>query len=122
MNTNYTDTQLKQALAKMLPEKIHLCKREDATGIGLYWQTYHKEVLDTELLHLCRLVEEGLDSDRGEWASTSQLDTYQAHLRSVCIGKYGVANTEHATWQQRTIALAKVKGLDIQTQTYTSAS
>jgi len=26
---NYTDTQLKQALAKMLPDKVHLC--DDAT-------------------------------------------------------------------------------------------
>jgi hypothetical protein len=114
MNNNYTDQQLKQALAKILPERLHLCKREDATGIGLYWQAYHKEVLDTELLHLCWLVETSL-TRRDEYYP------YMNYLNESCCMEgcdagtiYGrEGNRISATWQQRVIALCKVKGITI---------
>jgi hypothetical protein len=89
MNT-YTDTQLKRALAKMLPETIRWCDSE-------------REVLDTELLRLCWLVEGTLNQD--------QLDDYDDQV-------FNIMNTPkalpiHAIWQQKVIALAKVKGIII---------
>lgn len=83
----YTDEQLKRSLAKMLPQVL-------TTSITrLLWIENGKDVLNTELLHLCWLVEESLTD-------------YQAFDYS-CDIKY------HATWQQRIIALAKVKGIEI---------
>lgn len=95
----YTDTQLKQALAKMLPERVYigLVTRE------LEWHDNDKcyrPVLDTELLHLCWLVEETL--------TPPQAQNYFQMLPANSVG-----NQAHATWQQRVIALAKVKGVEI---------
>ena len=96
---NYTDTQLKQALAKMLPQTCYMNKG----GGTLYYQPdklticysiHPSPVLDTQLLHLCWLVEEKLT------------DTEQDQD---CIKKL----MYHASWQQRVEALAEVKGIDI---------
>ena len=93
---NYTDTQLKQALAKMLPEHI-LCNTANFRSDpyhreGLFWRIRYdknnlfQEVLDTELLHLCWLVEETL----------GELDQqYYTTLGFVC-ANYGWC--WHATW------------------------
>jgi hypothetical protein len=93
----YTDTQLKQALAKMLPEKVRMM--EDFNGDSIQWLDWCRPVLDTELLHLCWLVEETLIGD--------QWDDYHY--------EFGFSSRQnmHATWQQRVIALAKVKGIEI---------
>jgi len=100
MNMNYTDDQLKQALAKMLPETV--CYEQES----LYWQyeeiRYDRPVmnrgnriLDTELLHLCWLIEENLEN---------KLNLNYYNL---------IVLDPHASWQQRVIALAKVKGIEI---------
>jgi len=97
---NYTDDQLKQALAKMLPETV--CYEQES----LYWQyeeiRYDRPVmnrgnriLDTELLHLCWLIEENLEN---------KLNLNYYNL---------IVLDPHASWQQRVIALAKVKGIEI---------
>jgi hypothetical protein len=88
-----TDTQLKQSLARMLPDIVFvntptspLRWRErptDTTGCEL--------VLDTELLHLCWLVEEKLEGD------LETIDTYKKLLN------YDVS----APWQQRIEALLR---------------
>lgn len=113
MNT-YTDTQLKQALAKMLPDKIEL------TFDRLVWQADEPRdkvwVQSTELLHLCWLVEETLDYvtkceymrnmyQQPEFGQVSDGDGTPEWIEvyAYC----------HATWQQRTVALCKVKGIDI---------
>jgi hypothetical protein len=111
--TTYTDTQLKQALAKMLPENVYMTQ----DSIDLLWSNaveYPKEirnspndrrgayVLDTELLHLCWLVEETL-------MSTLKQEADYIYLIDVS----DIGNPIHATWQQRTIALCKVKGIEI---------
>ena len=77
MSTTYTDIQLKQTLAKMLPDLV-MCTEcmpicgESTPGAelidgswrhhsGVWTLEYRKdftEVLDTELLHLCWLAEE----------------------------------------------------------------
>jgi hypothetical protein len=107
------DTVLKQALAKMLPEKL------EYKWNGLYHNLPHTQeaVSDTELLHLCWLVEELFiqsqnvaghnmdDPDYGIWTR------YLLTLKEVCQNTYGAP--QHATYEQRTIALAKVKGIEI---------
>ena len=103
----HTDTQLKQALAKMLPETLlwdngsspHNTDREPDDAWGLCWDSGNP-VLDTELLHLCWMVEETLNAD--------QIHNCKLHL---LVNGYWMSI--HATWQQRTIALAKVKGVEI---------
>ena len=93
----HTDTQLQQALAKMLPEKV-------------MWNTSYEEltwfttfpVLSTELLQLCWDVEEGLTSDNQDCEMNQNWRYYREELMDM-----------HATWQQRVIALCKVKGVKI---------
>lgn len=97
---NYTDTQLKQALAKMLPETCYMNKG----GGTLYYQPdklticysiHPPPVIDTELLHLCWLAEK----------------TLSLHERFEC---YEILEgLIWASWQQRVEALAKVKGIEI---------
>ena len=101
------DTDLKQALAKMLPnelafgshwwEKTTLCYIPRLNGMR------PRPVLDTELLHLCWMVEENIKLKNGcmptEWYIQLRLASQD--------------NEEHATWQQRTIALAKVLNIEI---------
>lgn len=95
-----TDTQLKQALAKMLPEVVRFDEQTKNSEYSLHWREYMHAVLDTELLHLCWLIEETL--------SPSQAQAYYQMLPANSVG-----NQAHATWQQRVIALAKVKGIEI---------
>ncbi len=117
---NYTDAQLKQALAKMLPEKIILSATgslwhrnlEDSDGAQL-------PVLDTELLHLCWLVEDSLSLlDRSKYAWES-LCSFVAHTLNFedgivpTISWRQLFHLMHRTWQQRIVSLAKVKGVEI---------
>ena len=110
---SYTDIQLKQALAKMLPEVLGdrtytaiggvsntylVWKAPDAQQRGI---TQGRPVLDTELLHLCWLVEEMLAENE---------QAFYRHL-GIIVNNQGWC--WHATWQQRVIALAKVKGVEI---------
>ena len=105
-----TDTQLKQALAKMLPEKLRYyasiltwrCK--DLTNNT----EHYLPVNDTELLHLCWLVEETL-TRRMAVNIQSERSDYAVLLQDAC-GTHGCV---HATWQQKVIYLAKVKGIII---------
>lgn len=96
--TTYTDEQLKRALAKMLPHSINYGHNSGC----LFWATT-KSVLDTELLHLCQLIESGLDEQ--------QELGYDTKLYDLCYDK-GIPQYR-AIWQQRTIAAAKVKGVEI---------
>ena len=92
---NYTDTQLKQALPKMLPKCIYengelYIFDADFAGLG-----GHRQVRDTELLHLCWMVEEILPCNE-------QFECYEI-LKGLI----------WASWQKRVEALAKVKGIEI---------
>ena len=90
----YTDKQLKQALAKMLPELVF-----ESGDLYVYDTEFgsggHSIVLDTELLHLCWLVEENLEN---------KLNLNYYNL---------IVLDPHASWQQRVEALAEVKGIEI---------
>jgi len=113
----YTDEQLKRSLAKLLPEKVTFCEEKSAGFAGLFWNsietadpaiTLSREVLDTELLHLCWLVEESLTAD--------EVAHYMREIQFECdspASDMWFPKCVHATWQQRTIALAKVKGIEI---------
>ena len=95
---NYTDTQLKQALAKMLPEHIRYNYLNE-----LVWHCKAQApcVLDTELLHLCWMVEQELN--------INDLADYEQNLNN----QFGYMKSYHASWQQRVVVLAKVKGVEI---------
>ena len=114
---NYTDNELKQLLAKMLPETLawfpFLMEGDSEQEPFLAWRI-GDEVLDTELLHLCSLVEAGL--------TTTQHYQFRCNLweetKAEKEGRFGGINGEEhnrryasATWQQRTAALAEVKGV-----------
>ena len=94
---NYTDTQLKRALAKMLPTMVYM----NINGGSMYHRLDGKPqlVLDTELLHLCHQVELTL--------SWPEYSLFKIEL----VGQ--LLRVESATWQQRVEALAKVKGIKI---------
>ena len=113
---NYTDTQLKQALAKMLPKLVfikyfkcscELCKQNSPAGsYELKYIDCEIAVRDTELLHLCWLVEETL--------TEADFVMFRRELYLCCIQQNNaLTRNESATWQQRTIALCKVKGVEI---------
>jgi len=118
---NYTDDQLKAALAKMLPETV--CYEQES----LYWQyeeiRYDRPVmnrgnriLDTELLHLCWLVEETLSyEDKLKCANfIYKQDGFFRPCDSDGDTEYDeLFKYIHASWQNRIIALAKVKGIEI---------
>ena len=97
--TGYTEAQLKRTLARMLPNtlgfngKILLVRQGDIL----------REVLDTELLHLCWMVEESLALD----------DNFNWQEYEDALNEQGVWKNTHSTWQQRVISLAKVKGVEI---------
>ena len=95
-----TDTQLKIALAKMLPEDLMWTNYDDLKWIknGNRFNTYGS-VRDTELLHVCWLIEQTIDL-KDKWRWLGLID-----------GDY--AEKSHATWQQRATALAKVKGVEV---------
>jgi hypothetical protein len=115
MTTQPTNQELKLALAKMLPEKLWLNTTRRSDGYCFCWTGkresltgYDEEIKETELLHVCWLVEEGL--------SSGEQFTYRQKLGHLVIEERKCGWTKaicHATWQQRAIALCKVKGIKI---------
>lgn len=109
---NYTDTQLKKALAKMLPDTVELCKYTETLSWGLLDNGDDDYVKNTELLHLCWMVEETITNPD---TCVEYFDNLIKAIRntntnlSTSINAWSI----HATWQQRIIALAKVKGVEI---------
>ena len=104
---NCTDKQLKEALAKMLPETCYMTQPDNK----LAWNEprlfpllnplalHGRLVLDTELLDLCNRVELTL--------SWSEYSIFRKGLMNQLM------RIESASWQQRVKALATVKGIDI---------
>lgn len=106
----YTDEQLKRTLAKMLPETVREDYGTEGDDFHLEWKIGRKcmRVLDTELLHLCWLVERQLKAEH--WRD------YVEYLITTVDGgppKENMFFIYTATWQQRTTALAKTKGIEI---------
>jgi len=92
---NYTDEQLKQALAKMLPETCYMTQPDNKL---LAWND-GRLVLDTELLDLCNQVELTL--------SWSEYSIFRKGLMNQLM------RIESASWQQRVKSLAITKGIKI---------
>jgi hypothetical protein len=100
---NYTDKQLKAIMAKLLPKSTYLGFH---TGDLIY--STGVPVRDTELLHLCWLVEDNLtEKQYVAYGDT----TYDLHLKIV--RKTKKWRWFAMPWQQRVVALAKVKGIEI---------
>jgi hypothetical protein len=102
-----TDTELKQLLAKMLPETV---KYDTFMSPPTLRWNHSVMVRDTELLHLCSLVEAGLTED--QW-STYSIALNQIACRISCGNLKTCGYTIAATWQQRVTALAAVKGVTL---------
>lgn len=95
---NPTDEQLKLCLAKMLPEKI----KPTPNGSCWWWDedgttNDRNDVRESEMLHVCWLVEQTLEP-------TTQLPIYKHHI---------LEGGATASWQQRALALCKVKGIEV---------
>jgi hypothetical protein len=108
---NHIDTQLKQTLAKMLPETLYfntgsqrLCWISKQSVCGTY-------VLDTELLHICWLVEETLVNFRKYHDNLCQI-CEPARTTPMIPDEY-VKMLLHVTYEQRIIALAKTLNIEI---------
>ena len=106
------DSELKQLLAKMLPLPLTYYH---ATAALYHWDDKRavlRPVLDSELLHLCGLIEAGLDVfESGNYINALGrrcADEYYGSEQTV-----GAVNPIFATWQQRTGELAKIKGITL---------
>lgn len=104
-----TDQELQQLFPKLLPGKVFW-----NTGLEkLYWikqpafPMRQGWVIETELLSLCRMVEEA-------FTQAGKVDHLNA-LRAILTKEYNRAISDfdllHASWQQRIQAAAKVKGI-----------
>ena len=109
---NYTNKQLKQALAKMLPEQIFLRETHEGDCYllwrGKYSNPHDMEVRETELLHLCRLVELKLTSKEYGVYSAEPYKSYSGIDANTIIYLWFTM-----PWRERVVALAKVKGIEI---------
>lgn len=104
MNTQPSDLTLQLTLAKMLPALLgkdpltsKVCWLINLEGTAVP----HDEVKETEWLHIVWLVEQGLSHEQYE--GQSEIFNYVELLQDDC----------HASWQQRAIALCKVKGIKL---------
>ena len=94
------EQDLKLALVKILPEKIYTAKGLSGS-LNCYWRKdgeLQSEIIDTELLHVCWLVEETI-------VGTDLWGRYLVEMETTPWNEL-----VHATWQQRAAALIKVKG------------
>lgn len=99
---NYTDSQLCEALAKLLPD---ILSYHGGNGLVASICGSHRPVFETELLHFCWLVEETLGCS---WSR------YYEELIELHPNGAGVHTmTFHASWRLRVIALCKIKGIEI---------
>ncbi len=105
----------------MLPETIAYTEPIFHQPARLCWRTgkeFGLRIFDTELLHLCWLAEETLDNQISDIRSL-YLDYLGCEVGWKSASKPAEAqfectyNSVRATWQQRVIALAKVKGIEI---------
>lgn len=113
-----TDTQLKQALAKMLPTEINFTNGHlqfSATN-----QYYPQWVKDTELLHLCQLVQETLSELEQKifvdeiWNLNKPKDFKGGYeWNQASLSQLIWWSLSHATWQSRVTALCKMKGIEV---------
>jgi hypothetical protein len=103
---NYTDEQLKQALADMLPQSIY-----NGGELYIYDADFarldgYRHVRDTELLHLCWLVEQDLKPEQ-------KIDYIEILGRGEDEESFYPAIALASDWRWRVAALAEVKEIEI---------
>lgn len=91
----------------MLPHVVFLYTGGD--GNTLHWSETDRKVLDTELLHICWLINDQLTT-KERLQYNSELMEYGNAKDN---GRFALNGGFNAPWQARTIALAKVKGITI---------
>lgn len=107
MTTTPSDQSLKLALARMLPDKIKAVRHSGLLDsfIRLSWKstspTWETEIRDSELLHVCWLVEQALTTEE------------RVHLCLLLDPDELYYQFCSSSWQSRAIALAKVKGIEL---------
>lgn len=102
--TTPSNEQLKRALARMLPEKLLIF---ESYKPFLFYKD-DREVKPTELLQLVWEIEETLTDDESE----QYINLLENNMDTL----HGYPNRwrlTHASWQQRTIALAAIKDIEI---------
>jgi len=127
MTTNYTDQQLQLALAKMLPDKFLIWWSSNIPTIC--WANVGGNVKPpvnhTEWLHVCWLIEQALLNPP---ENTKETFEQQVNYKNSLYGQAGansyvylnepapfetILRIANLSWQQRAIALCKVKGVEI---------
>ena len=107
---NITNNELRAMLAKMLPETVYLYSNPSTKMRTLFWKEIGspRAVLDTELLYIVSLVEaeSGLNS-------YPLREKYLYKLMDIVKDDGRDTLVIFATWQQRTRALAEVKGVTL---------
>lgn len=104
------ESKLKLALAKMLPSVIEIETPSYMTLEGWHegepyvsWQNSHKGIKDSELLHICSLIESTLtEQERDDYYYSGLHQKDEDHSWTVS-----------APWQLRAEKLAKVKGVEL---------
>jgi hypothetical protein len=97
---DYYDKELKEALAKMLPEKtVQILPYGRDDNKILCWDFNKQPILNNELLDLCNQVELTL--------SWSEYSIFRKGLMNQLM------RIESASWQQRVKSLAITKGIKI---------
>ncbi len=105
-----TDDELKQLLAKMLPEQIvwvidglFYTSEESQEVSGIQLEGFILQIKDSELLHVCWLIEQTLNA--------TETVNYRETLSDIIDDPTRNGDAISASWQHRTMALAQVKGL-----------
>ncbi len=99
------DNELKQLLAKLLPDQL---KWMVVNSIGFLMWNSGVPVKDTELPYICGLIEQTLERKRYSDVLKSVIMDDPCWDLGAVEARY---ETARASWQQRTMALAQVKGL-----------
>lgn len=105
----YSDFQLKLAFPKLYPY-IH------SDTVNLYWNGESdldvRRVLDSELLHICQLIENSLNMDESyELGELYRIVGERGgHFTPNGWGCFELANL---TWQQKLVCLAKIKKISL---------
>lgn len=111
----YSDIQLKKAIASILPRKIKYIEFQET----IVWRDKENndfDVLDSELLHICQLIENSLGMNESyELGELYRIESKNVgerggHFTPNGWGCFALANL---TWQQRVICLAKIKKITI---------
>jgi hypothetical protein len=120
---NYTDIQLKLALSKVSKQNVFWAVENWTDGFDDPMEDFYippysfwtvepdgcntREIVDNDLLYICWKAE--------EYLTPTQREKYEDNFEELFLGEEDSFdfNMLHATWQQKVIALAKTKNIEI---------